>query len=293
VAANHPKIANMSDQASSPLLGSTNRPSSKRSNKSHTSHEAEPLLSRSDDTTRYDGSEDAEESYILSPAASSLRSIQSGNLAKKSDKDSRRWPTIVAICVLGAVAIAIIIGAFFAPAILAEYAKEALVIEPTNLSIDSFTKTGVKARIQANFKMDASRVKNKNVRNIGRFGTWIAREIRTQSSTVEVYLPEYGNVLIGTAAVPPITVDIQNGHITGIDFTSDLEPGNIEGIRQVTNDWLEGRLQRLRLTGKANVGLKTGLIYLGTQSISESLVFEGQSLYRSFASFFLGEKFLA
>jgi hypothetical protein len=283
----------MSDNGSSSVLGGTNRPSSKRSNKSNASHEAEPLLSRSDETTRYDGSEDNEEEYIASPAASSLRSIQNGNAARKSDKDGHRWPTIVAIIVLGLVAVAIIIGAFFAPAVVEEYAKEALVIEPTGLSIDSFTKTGVKARIQANFKMDASRVKNKNVRNLGRFGTWIAREVQSQASTVEVYLPEYGNILIGTAAVPPVTVDIRNGHVTGIDFISILEPGNVDGIRQVANDWLDGRLQKVRVTGKANVGLKSGLFFLGTQSISESLTFEGQSLYRSFASLYLGEKFLA
>jgi hypothetical protein len=276
----------MSGQPSSPLLGSANRP-----NKSNNSHEAEPLLSRSDDTTRYDGSEDADEG-TASPAASSLRSMQNGHTSTKSDKGGRRWPTIVAISVLGAVAIAIIFGAFFAPAIVEEYAREALVIEPTNLSIDSFTKTGVNARIQANFKLDASRVRNKNVRDVGRFGTWVAREIHSQSSTVEVYLPEYGNILIGTAAVPPITVDIRNGHTTGIDITANLEPGNIEGIRQVANDWLDGRLQKVKVTGKANVGLKTGLIYLGTQSISESLVFEGQSLYRSFASLYLGKKVL-
>jgi hypothetical protein len=191
------------------------------------------------------------------------------------------------------VAIAIIAGAFFAPAVVEEYAKEALVIEPTNLSIDSFTSTGVRARIQANFRMDASRVKNKDVRNIGRFGTWIARAVETKGTNVEVYLPELGNILVGTAAIPPITVDIRNGHTTAIDFLSDLQPGDIERMRQVANDWLEGRLGTLRILGKADVGLKSGLISLGTQSISESLEFEGQSLYRTFASFYLREKLLA
>ena len=116
--------------------------------------------------------------------------------------------------------------------------------------------------------------------------------MESESSKVEVYLPEYGNILVGTAAVPPVVVDIRNGHITAIDFLTDLEPGNIEGIRQVANDWLEGRLGQIRLLGKANVGLKSGIFPLGTQSITESLVFEGQSLYRSFASLYLGEKTL-
>jgi hypothetical protein len=210
-----------------------------------------------------------------------------------STKGGRRWPTAVAIGVLGLLALGIIAGAFFAPAVVEEYTKEALVIEPTNLSIDSFTSNGVKARVQASFRMDASRVKNKHVRNIGRFGTWIARAVESQESKVEVSLPEYGNILVGTAAVPRVIVDIRNGHTTAVDFLTDLEPGDMEGIRQVANDWLEGRLDQIRVLGKADVGLKSGLIPLGTQSISESLVFEGQSLYRSFAALYLGEKSLA
>jgi len=283
----------MSDNPSSPLLGSGDRSTSKHLDHDDELHENTPLLSRSDSTPRYDGAEDEEQERLPSPAATSLRSLQNGHGSPKSSSRARRWPTIVAIIILGLVAIAIIAGAFFAPAVVEEYAKEALVIEPTNLSIDSFTSTGVRARIQANFRMDASRVKNKDVRNIGRFGTWIARAVETKKTNVEVYLPELGNILVGTAAIPPIVVDIRNGHTTAIDFLSDLQPGDIERMRQVANDWLEGRLGTLRVLGKADVGLKSGLISLGTQSISESLEFEGQSLYRTFASFYLGEKSLA
>jgi len=282
----------MSDNPSSPLLGSTDRPRSNRSNHSDESHENTPLLSRSDDTPRYDG-DDEREARIPSPAATSLRSLQNGNGSTKSTKGGRRWPTVVAVGILGLLVLGIIAGAFFTPAVVEEYAKEAIIIEPTKLSIDSFTATGVRAKVEALFRMDASRVKNKHVRNIGRFGTWIAREVESQESKVEVYLPEYGNILIGTAAFPRVVVDIRNGHTTAINFFTDLEPGDMEGIRQIANDWLEGRLDQIRVLGKADVGLKSGLIPLGTQSISESLVFEGQSLYRSFASLYLGEKTLA
>ncbi|KAE9377752.1 hypothetical protein N431DRAFT_398774 [Stipitochalara longipes BDJ] len=267
----------MSDSPSSPLLGSTDRPRSNHSNHSDESHEDTPLLSRSDDAPRYDG-DDEREARIPSPAATSLRSLQNGQGSTKSTKPGRRWPTVVAVGVLGLLVLGIIAGAFFTPAIVEEYAKEALVIEPTNLSIDSFTTTGVRVKVQALFRMDASRVKNKHVRNIGRFGTWIARAVESQESKVEVYLPEYGNILIGTAAVPRIVVDIRNGHTTAIDFPTDLEPGDLEGIRQIANDWLEGRLDQIRVLGKAEVGLKSGLIPLGTQSISESLIFEGNQL---------------
>lgn len=282
-------MSDQGDNPSSPLLGS---PTSNHSHHSEEPVENTPLLSRTDSAPRYDGASNCQSDRGPSPAARSLRTIQNGGTSVKSTKDGRRWPTLAAIITLGLLAIAIILGVFFAPAVVEEYAKEALVIEPTNLSIDSFTASGVRARVQANFRMDASRVGNKNVRNIGRFGTWLAREVSSRPSKVEVYLPEYGNILVGTAAVPPVVVDIRNGHNTAIDFLTDLEPGNVEGIRQVANDWLEGRLGQIRVLGKANVSLKSGLFSLGSQTISESLVFEGQSLYHSFASLYLGEKTL-
>lgn len=288
----------MSDNPSSPLLGNSARPAStrsKRSNHSNVSHENTPLLSRDDGIPQYDGGAEEEEDdteLIPSPAATSLRSLQNSLGPSTSKKSARRWPTVVAVTTLAFLVIAIIAGAFFVPAVVEEYAKEALVIEPTSLSIDGFTTTGVTARVQAVFMMDASRVKNKHVRNLGRFGTWLAREIETKQSKVEVYLPEYDNILIGTAVIPRIVVDIRNGHGTGIDFLTDLAPGDLDGIRRVANLWLDGHLDKVRVLGKANVGLKSGLIPLGTQSIVESLVFEGQSLYRSFASLYFGEKSL-
>lgn len=192
--------------------------------------------------------------------------------------------------ILALLTIGIITGAFFVPAAVEEYAKQSLSIEPTNLSIHNFTSTGVTARIQATFKMDASRVENEAVRNVGRFGTWIARQVETKPSTVEVYLPEYGNVLLGTAAVPRIAVDIRDGHDTALDFLAVLEPGKAEDIRRITNDWLEGRLDEVRIIGKASVDLKSGIFPLGTQTIDSEMVFEGQSLYRSFASLYFGQK---
>ena len=280
------------DQPITALLG--DRSPSRHSNHPDESHENTPLLSRSDVAPRYDGGEDDEGETIPSPAATSLGSLQNQRPGfATSTKNGVRWPTIAAITVLGCVVVGIIFAAFFAPAAVEEYAKESLVIEPTNLSIHNFTSTGVTARVQANFKMDASRVKNNAVRNIGRFSAWIAREVESKQSKVEVYLPEYDNILIGTADVPRVVVDIRNGHTTAIDFLTALEPGDSDGIRRVANDWLEGRLDKVRVMGKANVGLKSGLFSLGSQTITESLVFEGQSLYQSFASLYLGEKYLA
>jgi hypothetical protein len=279
-----------SNEEAAPLLGSSGRPASHHSSDSH---ENTPLLSRND-TPRYDAADDDEERRRRpSPAATSLQSIQDGQVATiQSSKDGRRWPTYIAISILGLLMIGIITGAFFVPAAVEEYAKQSLIIEPTNLSVQNFTSTGVTARIQAIFKMDGSRVKNDAVRKFGRFGTWIAREVETKPSTVEVYLPEYGNILLGKAELPRIAVDIRDGHHTVLDFFAILEPGNAEDIRRIANDWLEGRLDRIRIMGKASVDLKSGIIPLGTQTIAESMVFEGQSLYRSFASLYFGQKSL-
>jgi hypothetical protein len=287
----------MADGSTSPLLGASGPSSSRRtpSQRSHRSEESTPLLSDTNTTPRYDGEEEEDNEISSSPAAASLRSLQNGRVSPvpASSKGGVRWPTIVAVSVLGALVIAIMAGAFFSPAIAEEYAKQSLVIEPTSLSIETFTPTGVQARIQADFKLDASRVKNDAVRNLGRFGTWIAREVESKESKVEVYLPEYGNLLVGTAIVPPVVVNIRNGQITHVNFIADLLPGDMTGIRGVVNDWLDGRLGQLRVQGKGDVSLKSGIFPLGTQSISESLVFEGQSLYQTFASVYFGEKVFA
>lgn len=191
--------------------------------------------------------------------------------------------------ILGLLSIAIIVLAFFVPAAVEEYAKEAAVLEPTNLSLESFTKDGVRARIQANFRLDGSKVENDHVRRIGSVATWFARELGTDTTSVHVYLPEYDNILLGSAVIPPLAIKI-NGQNTAIDITAELVPGEAEGIRMIANEWLEGRLNRIRLQGKADIKLKTGIIPLGTHAVSESLTFEGQSLYRSFASLYFGEK---
>jgi hypothetical protein len=269
------------------------RPTSKQSaqsSRSLLSEESTPLLSRSDDAPRYDGESDR---LISSRAASSLRSLQNQDQEPPKASESRRWPSIIALTVLGALVIAIMGLGFFVPAVMEEYAKESLVIEPTSLSIDSFTATGVRARIQVDFQLDASRVKKDSVRNIGRAGTWIAREVESGESIVQVYLPEYDNLLLGTAKVPKVVVNIRDGHTTHVDFLADLEPGELDGIRRLANDWLEGRLGQLRVQGQTNVDLKSGLIPLGTQNVSESFILEGQALYQAFAALFLGRKTLA
>ncbi len=239
------------------------------------SSESTPLLPRESSRPDY-GDGPSHENYPVSAAASSLRSLQ--HFVPGKGKEKRRWPTVVALTLLFSIITFILVLGFAAPEIVETYAKEAIVFEPTDLSIDSFTSSGVRARIQGDFSLDASRVHKKPVRDLGRFGTWIAQAVESKSSEVEVYLPEYGNVLLGTAHVPGIVVDIRNGHTTHIDFLCDLVAGDLAGVRGIANDWLEGRLGQLRVQGVAKVGLKSGLFSLGAHYFSESLVFKGWHL---------------
>ena len=251
---------------------------SRLSKKSHHSaisrHSAEstPLLSRGVDHRNYG---DRTDNYNQpSAASSSINSLPEGS----PDGKRRRWPIIIAITLLTLIFITILGLGFAAPAVIEEYAKEAIEFEPTEISIDSITASGVTARIQGDFTLDASKVRKKPVRDLGRFGTWVAREIETARSKVRVYIPEYGNVLLGVADVPPIVFDIRNGHTTHVNFLTDLVAGDIDGIRGIASDWLDGRLGQLRVLGVADVGIKSGLWRLGTKRVSESLVLKGTQL---------------
>ena len=266
----------MSDNPKSPLLGAEadrqhpRRPASQRSRHSDDDVESTPLLSRESEHRSYD---DVHRDPT-SPAASSLRSLQ--NRVTKSKKDIRRWSTIFAITLLCLTVVTILGLGFAAPAVVEEYARESVEFKPTSLSIDSFTSNGVKARIQGDFTLDASKVKKKSVRDIGRAGTWIASKVEAKHSKVQVVLPEYGNLLLGTADIPSVVVDVRDGHVTHIDIVADLNAGDSEAIIRMGRDWVDGRLDRLRVHGQANVRLQSGIFSFGTQSITEYLEFKSK-----------------
>ncbi|KAF2709322.1 hypothetical protein K504DRAFT_378786 [Pleomassaria siparia CBS 279.74] len=244
---------------------------SARSGQSNRPTEQTPLLARTD------SSDDEDEAEPQTSATSSLLQSLNGSTSGKTPLWKRRWPSILALVLLCIFVILIMFG-FLASEGIEEYAKQASDFKPTKLSLDSLTQHGVKVQIEGDFTMDASKVQKKSVRNFGRFGTWIAHEAETGATDVQVYLPEYGNILVGTAKIPAIKVNIRNGHTTHISIFTDLEPGSFDGIRNIANDWIEGRLGHIRVKGKAQVPLKSGLIHLGSQYIEESLVFKGNDL---------------
>lgn len=255
--------------------------------------EATPLLARSTSMARYDGDQssvkDATPAEDLQAAASARSSSISSSIRLK--RASRLGlPSIIACTILITLIIVIMLGAFFVPAAVEEYAKQAAVLEPTNLSLESITATGVQARVRANFRLDGSRVEQDMSRRIGRVATWVVGKLGTDETLVSVYLPEHENILLGTAALPPLTIDVVDGHSTAVDIITELALGDADGIRMVANTWLDGKLDRVRLVGKADISLRSGGIPLGTHGVVESFIVEGQALYRSFAALYFGEK---
>ncbi|KAL4964765.1 uncharacterized protein BDV14DRAFT_72062 [Aspergillus stella-maris] len=266
----------MTDGESRPLLGDHHDESShhggpslsRESRSFEISSESTPLLHRrNDELSAYGG--------IESPRASSPASVTaSSDDYPKKPRNRIGWTVVCGLFAIGAI-IVILVLAFIVPALAKQYVKEAAVFKPTNLSVESATSEGVKTRVQADVVLDANRVRSGPVKNIGRFVTWIGREVETGESHVDVYLPEYGNTLVGSATLPPIKISIRNGHVNHLDFEADLVAGRIEGLHSIAVDWLEGRLNRLLLQGKAILHLKSGLLSLGEQSLVESITYRG------------------
>lgn len=216
--------------------------------------------------------------------------LPSTTQAKPQGKKKFRWASLLAIFLLAAAVVAVIVLGFLVPPAVKTYVENAVVLEPTGLSLEEITQDGVRARIQANFRLDGSRVNDENARRIGRFATGIMRKLGTEETKLSVYVPQYGDALLGSVVVPPITLSLVDGHNTVMDFITNLNPGDSESLRTIVNEWLDGKLDHIKLTGKTDVKLKSGFLPLGTHNVVESMVFEGQSLYRSFAALYFGEK---
>ncbi|KAF4986721.1 hypothetical protein FDECE_15807 [Fusarium decemcellulare] len=197
---------------------------------------------------------------------------------KTGAKSQWRWPSIIAMIILGIVVILIIILGFLVPPAVKEYAERAAVLEPTTLSIEKITTDGIRARIRANVYLDGSRVDNPNSRRIGKAVTGLMRKLETKETTVRVYLPDYADALAGTAVIPPLVVDVVDGHNNELDFVAEVNPGEAEDIRKIANDWLEGKLKQLKVVGKTKVHLKSGVFPLGAHDVVESMVFEANKI---------------
>jgi hypothetical protein len=243
-----------------------------RSQHSVNSTEQTPLLAH-DESSHHD----YDDTERTPAAASLLRTLSGSQASGKVPLWKRRWPSILALVILCFVFVTIMLG-FLASEGIDEYAMQAADFRPTKLALDGLTDHGANIRIEGDFVMDAQRVKKQSVRNLGRMGTWIAREVESGPTDVDVYLPEYGDILVGTAHVPSIKVNIRNGHTTHLAFVTTLQPGSPDGIRNVAHDWIDGHLAQIRVKAKAEVAVKSGLIRLGKQAVEHSLVLKGRIL---------------
>jgi hypothetical protein len=267
----------MTDDPSAPLLGTASTKSRETSpypNKQHRgpgsssytlSSESTPLL-RHDDTREISyGTEDQRR-----PSASTSHDSEDPTKQRR-----RRWPITIAISSLIAAVLLTLVFGFAAPSAVKQYAQEAAVFTPQKISIDSATPEGVAVRIQGEFSLDGSRVGGALVRNTGRLATWVAREVETSEAQVDVYLPEYDHVLLGCVSLPAVKVIIREGQSNYIDILADFQSGDVDGIRQVADKWMSGRLNQLRVQGTANVDIRSGILKLGNQMITANRVLNG------------------
>lgn len=233
-----------------------------------------PLLSSGNNTIpRYDGEEHSDRE--------SQRSVSTASGVPVPKVEGRSWASITAIIVLSVMLILIIISAFILPSAVEEYATRAMVIEPRGMSIDSFTRTSVKARVQADFHLDASRCKNSAMRNIGRFGMYIAHHVESEPSEVKVFLPEYDDMHVGTAKVPKMKASVRNGEVTRLDFVADVKPGKTSDLQRIADDFVKGRMGELTIKGMTDVHVRCSWlswIPLGTTELAPTIVLEGKHL---------------
>ncbi|KAK2875371.1 hypothetical protein FQN49_001642 [Arthroderma sp. PD_2] len=250
----------MASDSTAPLLGERQSP--------HRSGRREAVADNDQDLT--------ETTPLLAHREEGLReddsTEESFDSIAQQKKNGLRLPTVIALVVLCLSVVTILILGFAAPSTVKQYVQEAAVFKPTGLSITTLTPSGVQTRVRGTLVLDASRVKNPTVRDLGRFGTWIGREAESGESKVEIHLPDYEDTLLATVTLPPIKVNIRNGHFNEIDFIAELATGNPDGIKGAISDLIEGNIAQLSLQGVASVPLKSGLLYLGSQNIAETIV---------------------
>lgn len=201
---------------------------------------------------------------------------------RKNGKKKKGWerqPSTLALLLLCIAATFIVILCFITPATVEEYAKDAVQFTPEQLAVDEFTSDGARIDVRGDIAVDAKRVRKGFTRTVGRVATWIFGKVKSGHGDVEVLVPEFGDMVLGTAKVPPMVVNIRNGHTTAVAFKSEVKPGPASDLKMLADDWIKGRLGNLNVKGKIAVPLTVGLIPVGETRLSRT--FEVQSkLYR-------------
>lgn len=102
-------------------------------------------------------------------------------------------------------------------------------------------------------------------------------------STVELALPDYSDDnLARVMLVDGLEVDVRDGRMNELEFVSEVMPGRdereVENVaKRLVDEIVSGKgMERLRVKGDANVGLKSGIFSLGKQRIQQMLVLDGE-----------------
>lgn len=279
----------MVDDGMAPLLSraSTDEEDASRANGHHHHHRPRsesPSFFLSSESTPLLRHEDANgisygtRSRTLSSASAASHPAYAEEESSKHRR-SGRWPIIIAITLLIIAVILTLVFGFVAPAAIKQYAQEAAVFKPQKISLDSATADGISVRIEGEFLLDASRVNRPFARGTGQVVTWIAKEVETSEMKVDVYLPEYNNVLLGSAYLPSVMLNIRQGYSNQIDIVANLHSGDVAGVRQVADDWMSGRLSRLLVQGIANLDIRSGILKFENQNIAADVVLTGKPLF--------------
>jgi hypothetical protein len=174
--------------------------------------------------------------------------------------------------------VTIMLFGFFVPDVMEEYAVQAATFRIDGVE-PKLTPDGARARIRGSFAMRSANVESGHVRNLGVLGTWIARQVQTGETKVEVRLPDYDNALLGNAVVPPLKVSIVDGRSTDFDFETELiPPSSIEALRVVAEDWVFNKLSKLRVAGAAKVKLRSGIVILPPTTIQQTVEIAGSKI---------------
>lgn len=194
----------------------------------------------------------------------------------KKRKGRERRPSTLALLLLCITAVLIIIMCFALPATVEEYAKDAIQFTPEQLVVDGFTTDGVRIDLRGDVSVDANRVRKGSARTVGRIATWIVGKVKSGPGKVEVLVPEYGNMVLGTAKTPPLTISVRNGHTTALAFQSEVQPGSIGGLKKLVGEWIDGKLGSVEVKGNIIVPLTAGSIPIGEKRISKLIEFQGR-----------------
>ncbi|TGZ80444.1 hypothetical protein EX30DRAFT_307729 [Ascodesmis nigricans] len=170
---------------------------------------------------------------------------------------------------------AILALGFTIPTAAERYAEEAAAVKLGGVSVQGFTPKGVNLRVLVDVDVDADRVKNFDARIIGRFGGFLFRKASTDNMNVRLYLPAYGDDLAVQVSVPPIDVNIRNGHSTALNFTTYVELAKMGTVMALVKDALMNKLEVVDVRAETTVKAKAGWFALPEQEITKTLRVDG------------------